>query len=138
MKRQQRNNIAVRAGGDDFEYLKDEVARRLIDRLEDIDREFPFALDLGCGSGHIYKNLSEDDGLGGVTKLIQCDSAGEESIYCCMTFENANASAHPKSFSEKLLLRDFKREEDANSSTACTFSEMLLLALASILIAVEW
>uniref|UniRef100_K3X8I6 Methyltransferase type 11 domain-containing protein n=1 Tax=Globisporangium ultimum (strain ATCC 200006 / CBS 805.95 / DAOM BR144) TaxID=431595 RepID=K3X8I6_GLOUD len=77
VKRQQRNNIALRAGAADYEYLKDEVARRLIDRLEDIDREFPFALDLGCGSGHIYKSLSEDEGLGGVKKLIQCDSAVE-------------------------------------------------------------
>ncbi|CAI5745121.1 unnamed protein product [Peronospora destructor] len=30
---------------------------RLVDRLEDIEREFPLALDLGCGSGHLYKNL---------------------------------------------------------------------------------
>lgn len=75
MKRQQRNNAGARAGGD-FEYLKDEVARRLIDRLEDIDREFPFALDLGCGSGHIYKQLRDDAGLGGVKELIQCDAAG--------------------------------------------------------------
>lgn len=81
MKRQQRNNIAVRpGGGTDFEYLKDEVARRLIDRLEDVDREFPFALDLGCGSGHIYKQLRDEDGLGGVKELIQCDSAGASTM----------------------------------------------------------
>ncbi|KAF1330510.1 Atpase, partial [Globisporangium splendens] len=92
VKRQQRNNIALRAGAADYEYLKDEVARRLIDRLEDIDREFPFALDLGCGSGHIYKNLSEDEDLGGVKKLIQCDSA------------------------EKLLFRDYGSVQDANST----------------------
>lgn len=76
MKRQQRNNIAARADGAEFEYLKDEVARRLIDRLEDVDREFPFALDLGCGSGHIYKQLRDEEGLGGIKELIQCDSAG--------------------------------------------------------------
>lgn len=76
MKRQQRNNIAARPDGAEFEYLKDEVARRLIDRLEDVDREFPFALDLGCGSGHIYKQLGDEEGLGGVKELIQCDSAG--------------------------------------------------------------
>lgn len=34
VKRQQRNNIALRANGDEYEYLKDEVARRLVDRLE--------------------------------------------------------------------------------------------------------
>ncbi|KAG7385147.1 NADH dehydrogenase [ubiquinone] 1 alpha subcomplex assembly factor 5 [Phytophthora boehmeriae] len=75
VKRQQRNNTTLLENGDEYEYLKDEVARRLIDRLEDIEREFPLALDLGCGSGHLYKNLSVDDGLGGVKKLIQCDSA---------------------------------------------------------------
>uniref|UniRef100_H3G5S1 Uncharacterized protein n=1 Tax=Phytophthora ramorum TaxID=164328 RepID=H3G5S1_PHYRM len=79
-KRQQRNNIALLGNSDEYEYLKDEVARRLIDRLEDIEREFPLALDLGCGSGHLYKNLSVDDGLGGVKKLIQCDSAEEAGL----------------------------------------------------------
>jgi NADH dehydrogenase [ubiquinone] 1 alpha subcomplex assembly factor 5 len=44
--------------------------------VQDIEREFPLALDLGSGSGHLYKNLSVDDGLGGVKKLIQCDSSG--------------------------------------------------------------
>ncbi|RLN54322.1 hypothetical protein BBP00_00008978, partial [Phytophthora kernoviae] len=77
VKRQQRNNAALLENSDEYEYLKDEVARRLIDRLEDIEREFPLALDLGCGSGHLYKNLSADDGLGGVKKLIQCDSAAD-------------------------------------------------------------
>lgn len=77
MKRQQRNNIAARAGGD-AEYLKDEVARRLIDRLEDIDRDFPIALDLGCGSGHLYKQLCVDEGFGGVKELVQCDAAGAQ------------------------------------------------------------
>jgi hypothetical protein len=60
--------------------------------VQDVDREFPLALDLGCGSGHIYKNLSIDDGLGGVKLLLQCDA------------------------SEKLLLRDVAEErKDANS-----------------------
>ncbi|TMW58684.1 hypothetical protein Poli38472_010243 [Pythium oligandrum] len=91
-KRQQRNNIAALANGDEYEYLKDEVARRLVDRLEDIEREFPLALDLGCGSGHIYKTLSADDGLGGVKTLLQCDSA------------------------ERLLLRDADEERSDMSS----------------------
>jgi NADH dehydrogenase [ubiquinone] 1 alpha subcomplex assembly factor 5 len=34
VKRQQRNNIAAISNGDEYEYLKDEVARRLVDRLE--------------------------------------------------------------------------------------------------------
>ncbi|CAI5730811.1 unnamed protein product [Peronospora destructor] len=74
-KRQQRNNIALLENSNEYDYLKDEVARRLVDRLEDIEREFPLALDLGCGSGHLYKNLSVNHGLGGIKKLVQCDSA---------------------------------------------------------------
>ncbi|KPI38911.1 NADH dehydrogenase [ubiquinone] 1 alpha subcomplex assembly factor 5 [Cyphellophora attinorum] len=40
-------------------YLKDEVARRLVDRLLDIDRSFPQVLDLGANSCHIARALSE-------------------------------------------------------------------------------
>uniref|UniRef100_A0AAV1TKU9 Methyltransferase type 11 domain-containing protein n=1 Tax=Peronospora matthiolae TaxID=2874970 RepID=A0AAV1TKU9_9STRA len=75
VKRQQRNNTALLENSDEYEYLKDEVARRLLDRLEDIERDFPLALDLGCGSGHLYKHLSVDDKLGGIEKLVQCDVA---------------------------------------------------------------
>lgn len=35
----------------------------MLSARQDIEREFPLALDLGCGSGHLYKNLSVDDGL---------------------------------------------------------------------------
>ncbi|EXJ85448.1 hypothetical protein A1O1_05812 [Capronia coronata CBS 617.96] len=40
------------------DYLKDEVARRLVDRLLDIDRQFPQVLDLGANSCHIARALS--------------------------------------------------------------------------------
>nr|CCA18665.1 conserved unknown protein putative [Albugo laibachii Nc14] len=73
VKRQQRNNIAALANRRDFEYLKDEVAKRLVDRLQDIERTFPLALDLGAGAGHIYKALCEDDERFGIQELLQCD-----------------------------------------------------------------
>jgi NADH dehydrogenase [ubiquinone] 1 alpha subcomplex assembly factor 5 len=41
------------------DYLKDEVARRLVDRLLDIDREFPKVLDLGANSCNIARAISE-------------------------------------------------------------------------------
>lgn len=41
------------------DYLKDEVARRLVDRLLDINRQFPRVLDLGANSCHIARALSE-------------------------------------------------------------------------------
>ncbi|KAL2426014.1 Arginine-hydroxylase NDUFAF5, mitochondrial [Exophiala dermatitidis] len=40
------------------DYLKDEVAQRLVDRLLDIDRQFPKVLDLGANSCHIARALS--------------------------------------------------------------------------------
>jgi NADH dehydrogenase [ubiquinone] 1 alpha subcomplex assembly factor 5 len=40
------------------DYLKDEVAQRLVDRLLDINREFPRVLDLGANSLNVAKALS--------------------------------------------------------------------------------
>jgi NADH dehydrogenase [ubiquinone] 1 alpha subcomplex assembly factor 5 len=41
------------------DYLKEEVAQRLVDRLLDIDREFPRVLDLGANSCNIARALSK-------------------------------------------------------------------------------
>ena len=41
------------------DYLKDEVAQRLVDRLLDIDRKFPKVLDLGANSCNIARALSK-------------------------------------------------------------------------------
>ncbi|ETN46525.1 uncharacterized protein HMPREF1541_00710 [Cyphellophora europaea CBS 101466] len=41
------------------DYLKDEVAQRLVDRLLDIDRSFPKVLDLGANSCNIARALSK-------------------------------------------------------------------------------
>lgn len=41
------------------DYLKNEIARRLVDRLLDIDREFPKVLDLGANSCNIARALTE-------------------------------------------------------------------------------
>ena len=56
-----------------YDYLRIEVAQRLVDRLDDIRRKFPLALDLGCHRGHIYKLLNDNKDIGGIQKLIQCD-----------------------------------------------------------------
>lgn len=78
-KRRQRDWAAGRPDAAEFDYLRQEVARRLVDRLEDIQREFPLALDVGCHAGHVYAALSAHEGLGGrggiggVERLVQGD-----------------------------------------------------------------
>lgn len=52
-----------------YDYLKDEVGFRLADRIFDIKRKFKCAVDLGCGRGHVSKNIVADS----VEKLILCD-----------------------------------------------------------------
>src|SRR5262249_19328833 len=47
-----------------------EVAERLADRLDDVTRKFPQALDLGCHGGALAAALR---GRGGIETLVQCD-----------------------------------------------------------------
>ncbi len=54
----------------DYEFLLAEVAGTLADRLSDVRRAFPVALDLGCHTGQISKVLA---GRGGIETLMQCD-----------------------------------------------------------------
>lgn len=70
VKRLQRDRAAKLHNSSDYDYLKNEVARRLVDRLLDIKKEFPVTVDLGCGSGHIGKFLGE---RGKVQNLIQLE-----------------------------------------------------------------
>lgn len=65
-----------------YEYLREEMASRLIDRLEDISRPFPVALELGSHTGIFGRKISEGDsvrssagGIGGIEKLLQTDMA---------------------------------------------------------------
>lgn len=51
------------------DYLKDEIAARVADRLLDISRDFHTVVDLGSGCGHIVKHANKDM----MKKLIMCD-----------------------------------------------------------------
>ncbi|MGF1631669.1 MAG: methyltransferase domain-containing protein [Kiloniellaceae bacterium] len=66
--RHHRDRAAAGIAGHDF--LIREVAERLLDRLEDIRRRFPLALDLGCHHGVVAQLLG---GRGGVETLVQAD-----------------------------------------------------------------
>jgi NADH dehydrogenase [ubiquinone] 1 alpha subcomplex assembly factor 5 len=53
-------------------FLFREIAERLADRLDDVRRRFPLALDLGCHDGQLASILA---GRGGIETLIQTDVA---------------------------------------------------------------
>ncbi|GAB1286960.1 Arginine-hydroxylase NDUFAF5, mitochondrial [Apodemus speciosus] len=54
-----------------FDYLKEEVGSRIADRVYDIARDFPLALDIGCGRGYIAQHLNKET----VGKIFQTDIA---------------------------------------------------------------
>jgi len=63
-----RRDRAARRDGFDFLFI--EAAERLLDRLGDIDRRFPVALDLGCRDGLLGRVRGE---RGGIEQLVQVD-----------------------------------------------------------------
>ncbi|KAF8681356.1 S-adenosyl-L-methionine-dependent methyltransferase [Rhizoctonia solani] len=62
-KRIQKDRAALRDSGErsrTVDYVREEVADRLFERVLDIKRRFPHILDLGAGSGHFTKLLDSD------------------------------------------------------------------------------
>ncbi len=68
--RRRRDRAAAGLRGHDFLFA--EAAERLADRLDDVTRKFPMALDLGCHDGTLARVLA---GRGGIETLVQCDLA---------------------------------------------------------------
>lgn len=66
--RRHRDRAADRLAEHDF--LIREVADRLADRLDDVRRVFPTAVDLGCHTGQLAEALA---GRAGIETLVQCD-----------------------------------------------------------------
>ncbi len=69
-----RHRARAAAGLKDHDFLFRETAERLCDRLDDVTRSFPLALDLGSRTGQVAQALA---GRGGIETLIQCDLAPE-------------------------------------------------------------
>ncbi len=67
-----RRRERVAAGLDGVDFLIREAASRLVERLGDIRRSFPLAVDLGCHTGQLAQALA---GSGQIGQLIQCDLA---------------------------------------------------------------
>jgi NADH dehydrogenase [ubiquinone] 1 alpha subcomplex assembly factor 5 len=59
---------AARGGG--VEFLHTEIADRLVDRLDDVKREFPMALDLGAHHGALSRAVH---GRAGVERVVVAD-----------------------------------------------------------------
>lgn len=57
---------------DAADFLVKESAERLADRLDDVTRRFPLALDLGCRDGVLAQGLA---GRGGIETLVHADAA---------------------------------------------------------------
>ncbi|XP_075818434.1 arginine-hydroxylase NDUFAF5, mitochondrial isoform X2 [Microtus pennsylvanicus] len=71
LKRKQKNWAARQPEPMKFDYLKEEVGSRIADRVYDIARDFPLALDVGCGRGYIAQHLNKEI----VGKIFQTDIA---------------------------------------------------------------
>jgi len=85
LKRRHREAALKLDGGNYYDYLRQESAANLVDRLEDITRTFPKALELGSYRGELSKHITCREsvregggGVGGIKKLIQCDFVAEE------------------------------------------------------------
>ncbi|EKV32907.1 SAM-dependent methyltransferase, BioC [Caenispirillum salinarum AK4] len=65
-----RHRDRAAAGLDAFDFLFRESAHRLADRLDDMTRTFPVALDLGCHGGELAAALSPKTGI---ETLVQAD-----------------------------------------------------------------
>ncbi|XP_005380944.1 PREDICTED: NADH dehydrogenase [ubiquinone] 1 alpha subcomplex assembly factor 5 [Chinchilla lanigera] len=71
LKRKQKNWAAQQPEPMRFDYLKEEVGSQIADRVYDIARDFPLALDVGCGRGYIAQHLNKET----IGKFFQTDIA---------------------------------------------------------------
>ncbi|KAG7447579.1 S-adenosyl-L-methionine-dependent methyltransferase [Guyanagaster necrorhizus] len=78
-KQLQRDRAAAKDGGKSsatVDYVRDEVADRLLERLEDINRKFSTILDLGSGPGHFARLLGPEN----ATRCIMIEPS-EKTLY---------------------------------------------------------
>lgn len=72
----QKNRAYAAPDAATYDYLRDKVASLIVDRMCDVSRFFPVALDVGCGRGHVAKQLPEDL----IGSLYQCDIAEQTMV----------------------------------------------------------
>jgi NADH dehydrogenase [ubiquinone] 1 alpha subcomplex assembly factor 5 len=86
-KRRQKNRAYASPDAQTYDYIRNEVASQIVDRVCDVARYFPLALDMGCGRSHIATATTSDV----MGCLVQCDMA-----------ENALLSRSPSSSSPRV------------------------------------
>ncbi|VDM70453.1 unnamed protein product [Strongylus vulgaris] len=69
LKKKQRDWAARQKDFDEAQYLKEEIGWRVADKVFDLTKFNPLALDIGCGVGHIAPHMIKEN----VGTLIQCD-----------------------------------------------------------------
>ena len=123
LKARQRDWALGRPESDYYDYLRVECADRLVDRLEDIKRDFPDALDLGSHRGHVLDALvrkstdvEEFGVIGGIRKLTQTDMSP-----CVL--ETARSNAAQQSLVE--VTCELMDEEDISSSLEASYDLVL-------------
>lgn len=98
LKLLQRERAALSPHLAQYSYLRDEIAERLMDRLEDVHESYSFtdAVDLCAGTGHIRRALA---GRGGVERLLEFDRS-EAMLAASEAEEAASAAAAPADASD--------------------------------------
>jgi NADH dehydrogenase [ubiquinone] 1 alpha subcomplex assembly factor 5 len=80
LKKRQRQFAYNLENGNEYDYIRNEAANMLLDRIDDITRSFPLALEIGSFRNTILDGIRSKEnfkgtggGLGGVRNLIQSD-----------------------------------------------------------------
>ena len=101
LKSRQRGNSVIASDNGDYDYLRKELANRLIDRIDDITMSFPLGLDISCHKGFVLDSLLQRESLlranyctGGIETLVQCDMSQEaiDNIDTYLLTNNANTT----------------------------------------------
>jgi NADH dehydrogenase [ubiquinone] 1 alpha subcomplex assembly factor 5 len=85
LKHRQRNQSLLLPESEYYDYLRDEVSIRLVDRLDDITRKFPLVLNIGCHRGQFLASLlkeskDREEVCGGVQTLVNTDSSEQACL----------------------------------------------------------
>ncbi len=80
---QKRSAIISPYDGDStqYDYLRDEMASRLVERLADIQRTFPVAVDFGSNTGSVAKALMHQSANGDSTSNIGSTPGGIRTLH---------------------------------------------------------